>query len=98
MGPKGHRRDRRSRGSKRGGSAAFEPVIDLHGLTRQEAVERIEHALDRALLQNRARIKIVHGIGSGAVKQAVHAYLSSARQVAEFHLDPANAGVTWVYL
>ena len=93
---KARRRTKQSSGQNSNKLGSYEHSLDLHGATKQEALERVEEALDRALLQGCSRIKIIHGIGSGAVREAVHGYLSGSRQVSEFHLDPANAGVTWV--
>lgn len=88
----------KSANKKRGTAATSELVIDLHRLTRDEAAESLEQILDRALLQGCSRIKVIHGIGSGVVKRAVHDYLSQARHVSEYKADPLNPGVTWVLL
>ena len=72
--------------------------VDLHGMTRDQAVQEIEALLDRALLQNCAQLEIIHGIGSGALQQSVHAYLAKSKHVAKYMLKPGNPGTTLVYL
>ena len=92
---------RRPRETIRGGGATI--TIDLHGLSREDAVRKLEDALDRALRSEGARgesisLEVVHGIGSGAVRRAVHEYLAKSKVVASYRDDVANPGVTWVYL
>jgi dsDNA-specific endonuclease/ATPase MutS2 len=41
---------------------------------------------------------VVHGKGSGRIRDALHRELAALPVVASFRLDPQNAGVTWVYL
>ncbi len=71
--------------------------LDLHGFTTRQAEEALEAALDRALLEGAASLRIVHGLGTGSVKRSVHQYLSKSRHVHTFKLDDSNPGVTWVY-
>jgi DNA mismatch repair protein MutS2 len=73
-------------------------TVDLHAMTREQALIRLEEALDRALIDAVARIQVIHGIGTGAVRKAVHEYLAASRHITRFELDNANAGTTWVYL
>jgi DNA mismatch repair protein MutS2 len=72
--------------------------VDLHGLTVEEALARLDDELDRAILNGADRLEVVHGKGTGRVKHAVHRHLASLSAVSAFKLDPHNAGVTWVYL
>ncbi len=70
--------------------------IDLHGLIVEEALGRLVDEINRSLLRGADRIEVVHGKGSGRVRDAVHRYLASMPVVVTFRLDPKNAGVTWV--
>ena len=72
--------------------------IDLHGHTVLEAVESLEKTIDKAMLSNVKQIHIIHGFGSGKVKNAVHKYLQSLRHISSFRLSINNPGVTIVYL
>jgi len=73
------------------------PRIDLHGLTVEEALARVVDEIDRALQRGAARLEVVHGKGSGRIRNALHRHLKTLPVVALFRLDPRNSGVTWVY-
>ena len=70
--------------------------LDLHGLTVEEALARVVVEIDRSLLRGADRVEVVHGKGSGRIRDALHRHLTSMPVVAAFRLDPRNAGVTWV--
>ena len=75
--------------------------LNLIGMRTADALRRLEEFLDQAYLTNRAEVRIVHGIGSGALKKAVHEYLSDSPYCAGFHqADPhrGGAGATVVQL
>lgn len=72
--------------------------VDLHGLTVEDAVAQLTREIDIAARRGADRIEVVHGKGTGRVKNAVHRYLATVSIVASFRLDPANPGVTWVWL
>jgi len=71
--------------------------IDLHGLRVEEAMARVVDGIDRALLGGADRLEVVHGKGSGRIREALHQRLASMRVVVSFELDPQNPGVTWVH-
>ena len=71
--------------------------IDLHGLSVTEAVEKVMTEIDRSLQRGADRLEIIHGKGSGLIKEAIHKRLAALSVVAAFRLDPRNSGVTWVY-
>lgn len=72
-------------------------TLDLHGKRVEEALSLVEDAVNRAILDKRDRLQIIHGIGSGRVKNAVHEYLAGLSVVEAFKLDEFNRGTTWVY-
>ncbi|MCC6219960.1 MAG: Smr/MutS family protein [Deltaproteobacteria bacterium] len=72
--------------------------LDMHGFTVSQAVEQLEMALDKALHRDFRGLEVIHGIGSGALREAVHKYLSSSRHVSNFRLLEQNPGTTMVYL
>jgi DNA mismatch repair protein MutS2 len=59
--------------------------VDLRGLRVDEALERLDHALDRALLAGLKELRVIHGKGTGALREAVreftrtHGGVASAR-------------------
>lgn len=71
--------------------------IDLHGLTVAQALKATEERINRAVLAGLEKIEIVHGIGSGKVKESVHRYLGQLTVIKRFAVDQRNAGVTWVW-
>lgn len=67
--------------------------LDLRGLRVDEAVDRVSHALDRAAGAGRARLEIVHGVGTGALRQAVRAFLRDSPYVRRIESgDPEHGG------
>lgn len=72
--------------------------IDLHGFTVAEALDALEQKLNRSIMSNVKRIKVIHGFGSGKVMIAVHTYLKESRLVSNFRVDDLNPGQTWVWL
>ena len=74
------------------------PRIDLHGLSVEEALARVDDALNRALLEGAERLEVLHGRGSGRIRDALHRHLESLSVVPAFRLDPLNPGVTIVHL
>jgi DNA mismatch repair protein MutS2 len=79
------------------GHAAPHGRLDLHGLIVEQALAHLTDEIDRSLLRGADRIEVIHGKGSGRIRDAVHRHLASMSVVAEFRVDPANPGVTWAY-
>ncbi len=61
-----------------------EPEIDLHGLTVDEALPRIDDFLYRAYLKKITTVRIVHGKGTGALREAVRIWLPKNHIVKSF--------------
>ena len=74
------------------------PALDLHGLSVQEALLKVEQYIDRGILQHCTRLEIVHGIGSGALRKALHQYAETSRYITNVEVDSNNPGVSWLYL
>jgi len=75
--------------------------IDLHGLRVAEALDRLPVALDRALRRGCDRLEIVHGRGTGALREAVRSYLVDspfANAFAPGTPEEGGEGVTVVFL
>jgi DNA mismatch repair protein MutS2 len=78
-------------------STASVSSVDLHGLTVEEALARVLAEIDRAIRSGADRVEVVHGKGSGRLRDALHRELAKISTVSAFRLDPRNAGVTWIY-
>ena len=74
------------------------PNIDLHGYDRETARVKTNDFIEESLALGHKKIVIIHGIGTGIVKQAVHETLSKNKKVAEFKLDSFNTGCTIITL
>jgi len=57
---------------------------DLRGLRVDEALARLTEALDRAAAQGSASVAVVHGIGTGALRDAVRRHLQESPYVDRF--------------
>jgi DNA mismatch repair protein MutS2 len=81
------------------GKAETSPAsrVDLHGLSVEEALATVMDEIDRALRRGADRLEVVHGKGTGRIKQALHQRLASLSVVAAFKIDQHNSGITWVY-
>ncbi|MCS7079020.1 MAG: Smr/MutS family protein [Chloracidobacterium sp.] len=60
------------------------PEINLIGLTTDEATETLDRYLDRATLAGLTQVRVIHGIGTGALRRAVEAFLSGHPHVETF--------------
>lgn len=66
--------------------------LNVIGKTVNEATELADKFLDAAFLDNHDRVRIVHGVGMGALKRAIADLLSGHPHVEKFHPAPPNEG------
>ena len=66
--------------------------LNVIGRTANEATDAADKFLDEAYLNNFERIRIVHGMGTGALKRAIATLLSDHPHVAKFYPAPPNEG------
>lgn len=67
--------------------------VNLIGMRSGEALKKLEEFLDQAYLTNRREVRVIHGIGSGALKKAVAEYLKTSPYAATFHeAEPHQGG------
>lgn len=59
-------------------------TLDLRGYRVEEALDEVENYLDKASLANLTPVYIIHGHGTGALKQAVRDFLKTSPYVAKF--------------
>ncbi|MEP7226689.1 MAG: Smr/MutS family protein, partial [Gemmatimonadales bacterium] len=90
--------DRRSRSETaplpHGPAAPLE--IDLRGMTGDEAEMATIAAVDAAVLSEQPFLRIIHGMGTGVVRERVQRVVSKDRRVARYAFAPRNQGGTGV--
>jgi len=74
------------------------PEINVRGLRVEDALVEVDRFVDRAIVHGTPRLKILHGIGTGRLMQAIRTHLSEAGYVKDVKKDEANSGVTIVEL
>ena len=82
-------------------TAAVPSEIDLRGMMTDEAVMAVERFLDTAMMGKLETVTIIHGKGTGAVRNAVRSYLKRSRYVKAFRpgrYGEGEDGVTVVTL
>jgi len=70
--------------------------LDLRGERYEDALLKVEKYIDDALLANYPRVSIIHGKGTGALRQGVQEYLRNHRQVKNIRFGEASEGGTGV--
>lgn len=77
------------------------PFVDLHGLDASAGVHELDLFLHSAFMRGDDVIKIIHGRGTGKMREAVHAFLATETLVETFrdgHSPAEISGVTYVVL
>ena len=72
-------------------SAGPRARLDLRGKRYEEAMQELDEFIDQALLNNMAQVDIIHGIGTGVIREGVTKYLRR-KHVKSFGYAPQNAG------
>lgn len=66
--------------------------LDLRGKRYEEAMQELDNFIDQALLNNMGQVDIIHGIGTGVIREGVTKYLRRNKHVNHFAYAPQNAG------
>ncbi|MDG4962915.1 endonuclease MutS2 [Lactococcus lactis] len=66
--------------------------LDLRGMRYEEAELELDNYIDQALLANLIQITIVHGIGTGVIREMVQKKLQKHRHIKSYEYAPINAG------
>lgn len=74
------------------------PTIDLHGETGDIAAILVKNFINDNITLRNEKIVVIHGIGKGIVKKAVHNELKNNKNVRSFKLDNFNEGQTIIEL
>lgn len=80
-------------------SLAVSPEINLLGKTVDEAIAELDKYLDDAYIAHVSPVRIVHGKGTGALRNGIHSYLKRQKHVKSYRLGAfgeGDAGVTIV--
>lgn len=70
------------------------PTLDLHGFDRQTAKVAIDDFINDNIKMKNSFIVIVHGIGSGILKDTTQKTLAINKKVIEYKIYPFNVGCT----
>ena len=73
-------------------SMTFDEEIDVRGMTVEEAIADLSKYLDDAMLAGVSEVRVIHGKGTGALREGVHQYLRKHKYVSEFSLAEMGKG------
>ena len=79
----------------------FKQDIDVRGMRGDEAINAITYFIDDAILVGVSRVRILHGTGTGVLRQLIRQYLATVPNVSHFrdeHVQFGGAGITVVDL
>lgn len=79
----------------------FRQDIDVRGMRGDEALNAVMHYIDDAVLMGASKVRILHGTGTGILRQLIRQYLGTVPNVSSFrdeHVQFGGAGITVVEL
>jgi DNA mismatch repair protein MutS2 len=77
----------------------FKDNIDVRGMRAADAIEEVQSFIDDAIMVGIGSVSILHGKGTGALKEEIRRYLRTVPDVAtaaDEHADRGGAGITIV--
>lgn len=77
----------------------FKQDIDVRGMRVDEALQAVVYFIDDAAMVSATQVRILHGTGTGALRQAIRDYLHQASMVKSYrdeHVQFGGAGITVV--
>lgn len=77
----------------------FRQDLDVRGMRGDEAINAVTYFIDDAILVGMSRVRILHGTGSGILRQLIRQYLNTVPNVTSFrdeHVQFGGAGITVV--
>ncbi|MCM1405315.1 MAG: Smr/MutS family protein [[Clostridium] fimetarium] len=80
---------------------SFKREIDVRGMRADEAIQAVTYFIDDATQFSQDEVRILHGTGTGALRQAIRQYLDTIPSVASYrdeHVQFGGAGITVVTL
>ena len=79
----------------------FHQDLDVRGMRGDEAIDAVMHFIDDAILIGMSKVRILHGTGSGILRQLIRQYLNTVPNVVrakDEHVQFGGAGITVVEL
>jgi DNA mismatch repair protein MutS2 len=79
----------------------FKQDIDVRGMRGDEALQAVIYFIDDAIQLGVSRVRILHGTGTGALRQIIREYLATVNGVSHFadeHVQFGGAGITVIDL
>ena len=73
-------------------SQSVSPEINLLGLTVDEAVPLVDKYLDDCFMAKLSPVRIVHGKGTGALRNGIHKYLKTNKYVDSYRMGTFGEG------
>lgn len=77
----------------------FKQDLDVRGMRGDEAINAVTYFIDDAILVGMSRVRILHGTGSGILRQLIRQYLATVPNVVDYrdeHVQFGGAGITVV--
>lgn len=74
------------------------PLLELNviGMTVVEALYELDNFIDKAVTDNLEEVKVIHGVGTGRLRKAIHEHLKRHKNVLSFRLGKYGEGETGV--
>lgn len=79
----------------------FKQEIDVRGMRGDEALQTVMYYIDDAIMTGVARVRILHGTGTGVLRQMIRQYLGTVNGVKDYHdehVQFGGAGITVINL
>jgi len=70
----------------------FRQEIDIRGVRASEAVETVARFVDEALQLGVSQVRVLHGTGTGALRESIRNYLAGVPGVSAFHDEDVRFG------
>ena len=90
----GQKQQAQRRATSASRSSRARSSLDLRGQRYEEAMVNLDRYFDTILLSGLSTVTIIHGIGTGAIRQGVQQYLKRNKHVKTYSYAPANEGGT----
>lgn len=75
----------------------FKQDLDVRGMRGDEAINAVTYFIDDAILVGMSRVRILHGTGTGVLRQLIRQYLATVPNVTSYrdeHVQFGGAGIT----